>query len=434
MKEQKNRLHREQMRGELRPEDRWHSDLAAAVYPAEYSLPPWMTEEELEAQTVDNPWIRNLPRRPRRSQKGLVLFLVLMALLLVVVGGVVWLALLGDTPAQTGESWMLRQEAVVEPTIQRISGGAVRLSLEDTQGAALSAGEVYQAVNPAVVTVVTYDAEGAAAVGSGVFFSEAGYFLTNAHVIAGAETCTVLLADGKRYECALVGYDNVEDVAVLRAMGQRTFPAAEFGNSALSQVGDTVYAIGNPLGTELRGTLTDGILSAVDRKVSVGKERLSMLQTNAALNQGNSGGPLINEFGQVIGLNTSKMSAASGEVGIEGLGFSIPSARLVKLVNEIMEYGKTLPGVSLGISVSEMAADVDANRRGLLVREVSEGSGAAAAGICVGDVILAADGQRTEENDDLLAVRDTHTPGEALVLIILRGETELELTVILDEA
>lgn len=411
----------------------WRARVNAATRSAAgtYCAPDTAGTED--GSRTENPWEKNLPRRPRRrSRKGLWIFLGMMGLLLAVLIGAaaVWC---GEEADSGGENSLLELTKDSTVSIGRTDGGDVRLTFAEADGAALSAKEVYRAVNPATVTVMADHGNGTMSVGTGVIFSEEGYFLTNAHVISGTMGCVILLPDGRTYDALLVGYDAEEDVAVLQAQEAEGLPTAQFGDSELVEVGDQVYAIGNPLGTELRGTLTDGIISAVDRSVRVNGHSLSMLQTNAAINQGNSGGPLINEFGQVIGLNTSKMSAAAGEVVIEGLGFSIPSAHLERLVNQIMEYGETLPGVSLGISVSAVNVDEDGTR-GLLVREVTKKSCADEAGIRLGDIILAADGVKTEETNDLLKIRDTHAPGEALVLSVFRSGETVEISVILDEA
>ena len=243
----------------------------------------------------------------------------------------------------------------------------------------------------------------------------------------------VLLPDGRRYDASLVGYDLDEDVAVLKAMDASDLPTAEIGNSADLMEGDKVYAIGNPLGLELRNTLTDGIVSAVNRKVTVEGRVMTMIQTNAALNAGNSGGPLINEYGQVIGLNTVKMVTGFGEADVEGLGFAIPSETVEYLANQILRHGQSLPETSIGVTVSPL--DRDGNRvEGLYVHIVAVGSCADTAGIRPDDIILTADGVPVTETYELLAVRHAHAPGEALVLTVRRGEETFTAAVVLDAA
>ena len=175
---------------------------------------------------------------------------------------------------------------------------------------------------------------------TGIIMTSDGYIITNAHVISGGKSCWVALDTGVTYEVNLVGFDEEEDLAVLKADPQNPLPAAEFGNSDLVQVGDTAYAIGNPLGVELRGTMTNGIISAVNRAVEVDGKTMTLLQTSAALNNGNSGGPLINEYGQVIGINTLKMSTTdSTEATVEGLGFALPISSVSFVVNDLIANG-----------------------------------------------------------------------------------------------
>ena len=240
-------------------------------------------------------------------------------------------------------------------------------------------------MNPSVVAVVAEQSDGSAAVGTGVIMTESGYIITNAHVISGGKSCWVALDTGVTYDARLVGYDEDEDLAVLRAIADNPLPAAEFGNSDLLTVGDPVYAIGNPLGVELRGTLTNGIVSAINREVEMQGRTMTMIQTNAALNNGNSGGPLINSYGQVIGINTMKMSNSS---------------------------------------LSEEEATVE-------VYTVDDALGAAEAGVQPGDIILEADGQPVSVTSDLLTVRRSHSVGDTIRLTIQRDGQSLTVDVVL---
>ena len=382
---------------------------------------------------VRNPWLENLPAAaPRNSKKGLVIFLLLFALLLgVTIAQWVVFGFPEHTwiGAHSGES-NSHQELT---TIPVVSGGDAKLVLSTTHSDPLTAQEIYRKVNPAVVVVVAAQEDGSALLGTGVIFTEDGYLLTNAHVIEGGQSCMILLPDDRRYEAKLVGYDEKRDVAVLKAMDAEQLPTAEIGDSTQLVEGDKVYAIGNPLGLELRGTLTDGIVSAINRNVKVGDRTMTLIQTNAALNEGNSGGPLINEYGQVVGLNVVKMSAGTGETVVEGLGFAIPSETVEYLTNQILQYGAPLPDTSLGITVSAIHRD-DESVHGLLVHEVVSGSCAETAGLRAGDVILSADGVKTLKTADLLAVRRNHAPGETLTLSVLRGAETITVTVVLDQA
>ena len=284
-------------------------------------------------------------------------------------------------------------------------------------------------MNPSVVTVVSEQSEGAS-IGTGVIMTSDGYIITNAHVISGGKSCWVALDTGVTYEVNLVGFDEEEDLAVLKADPQNPLPAAEFGNSDLVQVGDTAYAIGNPLGVELRGTMTSGIISAVNRAVEVDGKTMTLLQTSAALNNGNSGGPLINEYGQVIGINTLKMSTTdSTEATVEGLGFALPISSVSFVVNDLIANGHYRGAPSLGITVTTVEKDGGGTQ--VQVMEVSAGSGAADAGIRAGDVILAADGQAVSVTSDLLTARRSHIIGDTVTLTILRDGQQFDVEVTL---
>lgn len=382
---------------------------------------------------VRNPWLENLPKAaPRGRKKGLAIFVALIALMLGV-SAAYW-GVFGVPERTSGGAYAGELSSKKELTsIPVISGGDTRLIVQKEHGETLSAQEIYQKVNPAVVAVLAIQENGAAALGTGVIFTGDGFLLTNAHVIEGGQSCTILLSDDRRYEAKLVGYDEKRDVAVLKAIDAADLPTAEIGDSTQMVEGDKVYAIGNPLGLELRGTLTDGIVSAINRDVKVGGRTMTLIQTNAALNEGNSGGPLINEYGQVVGLNVVKMSAGAGETVVEGLGFAVPSETVEYLSNQILKFGAPLPDTSLGITVYAIGEE-DGDVHGLMVYEVMDGSCADAAGLRAGDVILSADGEVTLKTADLLAVRRSHAPGETMVLTVLRGLDTITVTVILDGA
>ena len=306
----------------------------------------------------------------------------------------------------------------------------LKLDIVSGHGPELTAQEVYAKVNPATVLVVAEQGE-SASVGTGVIMTADGYVITNAHVISGGETCWVVLANGMDYTAQLVGYDTDEDLAVLKLENAQDLPVAEFGDSDLAVVGDRVYAIGNPLGIELRGTLTEGILSAINRDVELEGRILNVLQTTAALNNGNSGGPLINRYGQVIGINTLKMSGtgAPDEATVEGLGFALPISSASFVINDIIADGKFHGTPTLGI----MVATYDTEAGGTIVAavEVAAGSAAEEAGVETGDIILAVNGQEITTTAELMAIRRQHTIGDTLTLTILRDGETMDIPVVL---
>ena len=261
--------------------------------------------------------------------------------------------------------------------------------------------------------------------GSGVIMDDRGYIITNKHVINDADQIIVALQDGRVFEALLVGSDSLTDLAVLKINAEEALPFAEFGNSDALSVGDPVYAIGTPLDIEMGGTFTDGIVSSVNREIQLtSRTSMPLIQTNAALNNGNSGGPLINEYGQVIGINTLKMSTTdSTEATVEGLGFALPISSVSFVVNDLIANGHYRGAPSLGITVTTVERDGGGTQ--VQVMEVSAGSGAADAGIQAGDVILAADGQAVSVTSDLLTARDTVT------LTILRDGQQFDVEVTL---
>lgn len=317
------------------------------------------------------------------------------------------------------------------PTIPRADTDPdLRFYCEKAGEEKLTIQQVYQQVNPATVLVLT-DLGEKASVGTGVILTADGYIVTNAHVIAGGQNALVALYNGDRYEAELVGFSSTEDLALLKAVNASGLPTAPLGDSEECQVGDTVYAIGNPLGVELRGTLTQGIISAIDRPVTMEGRVMTLLQTTAALNNGNSGGPLINEYGQVIGINTLKMSNTLSDISatVEGLGFAVPSSRVVSVINDIIATGgfRGLPSIGVYVQETEFADGTTHP----VIDSVTENFGAEEAGLQKGDVILAADGIGVSTNTDLLAVRRTHIAGESVVLTIRRDGETFDVTVAL---
>lgn len=373
------------------------------------------------------------PREPeKRSRKGLWSFLIAAGVLvLAVVAATVVASLRGGgavppVDGGTGDggdaSSIVNISGAEKTTIPRIQGEAgVSLVCTAPAGEKLSIQDMYEKVNPSTVLVVADKGE-QASIGTGVIMTADGYIITNAHVISGGKDCWIALDTGYTYDAKLVGYSEERDLAVLKAVDAADLPAASFGDSDLCRVGDTVYAIGNPLGVELRGTLTDGIISAINRDVQVDGRVMTLLQTTAALNNGNSGGPLINEYGQVVGINTLKMSGngSAMEATVEGLGFAVPISDACFVVNDIIANGRFRGVPVLGVMVIESTD----NGGQVSVYTVSEGGGAEEAGLLSGDVLLRADGQTLHSIHDLMAVRRTHLVGDTMTLTVLRdGQT-----------
>ncbi|HJB31759.1 MAG TPA: trypsin-like peptidase domain-containing protein [Candidatus Oscillibacter excrementavium] len=377
------------------------------------------------------------PAQPRKkSRRGLWIFLIGLAVVLGIAAGVLvwsWLSpgrILDRFEYWYDYGWEEDAEASGEITIPTYpTGEGATLEVETDRGPELTAQEIYRRVNPSVVTVLA-QLEGSASVGTGVIFRSDGYILTNYHVLAGGRDCTVALDTGRTYEALYVAGDERNDLAVLK-VNLTGLPAATFGDSDQLVVGDKVYAIGNPLGVELRGTLTDGIVSAINRDVWVDGRTMNLIQTNAALNSGNSGGPLINAYGQVVGINTIKMS--SDYSNVEGLGFAIPSASIRRLVNDLLTYGEIQPEPSFGVTVLQTGARLEEDVWGLEVLEVTPDSAADRAGIRTGDFILSAAGREVSSSQDLLRIRRQLYVGDQVTMEIWRDGQRMEVTLTLTD-
>lgn len=302
------------------------------------------------------------------------------------------------------------------------------------EGGGLSLQEIYAKNIPSVVSISCVGSRSTSS-GTGVAISSDGYLVTNYHVISDAKEITVLLTDDRTFTAQSVGYDAVSDLAVLHINAQDLTPA-RFGNSDTLRVGDTVVAIGDPLGVEFRGTYTNGIVSAINRDVSVNGRTMNLIQTNAALNSGNSGGPLINSYGQVVGINTMKIGAFTDKSGVEGLGFAIPSATVMEIVNQLISQGYVSGRPWLGIKGENFSSFYQRFYRvpaGLYITEVQPGSPAAEAGIVAGDILTRIDGESVSTMEALNNLLYAHQVGDSLSLVIYRAQGQATVTVTLTE-
>ena len=297
---------------------------------------------------------------------------------------------------------------------------------------ALSLQEIYAKVSPSVVSISCSLHSGSSS-GTGIIMSPEGYLITNYHVIENAQQIRVLLENEETYPAELVGGDETSDLAVLK-IDANDLPAAEFGNSDVLRVGDTVVAIGDPLGAELRGTMTDGIVSAINRDLNLFGRKMTLIQTNAALNTGNSGGPLINCYGQVIGINTMKMSNYSPTSSAEGLGFAIPIAAAKPIVDELIARGYVSGRPAIGICGQEL--DLRAQLfyhlpSGVLVKEVLTESDAYEKGLRIDDMIVAINGTPVSSLEKLVQLKSDFTVGDTVQLTVYRGGIYYQVDIVL---
>ena len=309
------------------------------------------------------------------------------------------------------------------------------LSVENIpQEGGLSLQSIYDKAIDSVVSISCTARKGSSS-GTGVVLSADGYVVTNCHVVENAVSVQVLLNNGSSCEATVVGMDAASDLAVLYVQGQQLTPA-EFGDSSALRVGDCVVAIGDPLGIELRGTMTDGIVSAINRDISTGGRTMTLIQTNAALNSGNSGGPLLNCYGQVIGINTMKIGDYMSQAGVEGLGFAIPSTTVKDVVEQLMSKGHVSGRPTLGITGQEISA-FDQHYyglpQGIYITEVNEDSDAARKGLCPGDILLQADGVRITDADILKEQLYARQAGDTITVVIYRSGLQHTLEIVLGE-
>ncbi|MFR7452201.1 MAG: S1C family serine protease [Gemmiger sp.] len=384
-----------------------------------------------------HPGAGSQPPRPPKKKGGRKVGLRVLAGLGVVVLG------FGGGVAGTAAANLLGlgHDQVVVQQVQRDA-----TAQGSADGSALSMVDLSAKVKPSVVAITTeqmvstntwfgsYVQSGA---GSGVIISEDGYILTCAHVVSGANTITVQLADNTEYSATLVGADSTSDVAVLKIEATGLTPAT-IGDSSALAVGETVVAVGNPMGT-LSGTVTDGIVSAVNRSVQVEGNDMSLIQTNAAISPGNSGGGLFNAAGELIGIvNASGSTTTSSGAVSQNLGFAIPINEGMEVATQLIETGH-VARPALGIQVinildSQTAMQYGVSTYGVYVVRINPGSGAEAAGLQLGDRIVAVDNNSVNENNDLTSYLATKNVGDTVTLQVERDGRMSTLEVVLGES
>ncbi|MDE7295566.1 MAG: trypsin-like peptidase domain-containing protein [Oscillospiraceae bacterium] len=379
---------------------------------------------------------------------------------------------------------MTAQESISVPAVNSKPEGSVNLGdqgvgtvsslLAADRNGSLTTKQIVEKVSPSVVSVHS-DFSGQTATGTGIILSEAGYIITNAHVIQtegkervtdggrnninpfsggyddifeyffgggvsyksvlkNADEVTVILSGDEEteYKAEIIGADPYSDIAVLKIEGTG-FAAAEFGDSNELTMGDKAVAIGYPLGLGL--STSEGIISGLNRSISVelsggGTAEMILIQTDAAINPGNSGGPLINEYGQVIGITSSKISTYT----VEGMGFAIPITDAMPIISDIMNNNNTTPQIGIsGTDINSAYAryyNLPVNK-GVMVGSVMEGGAADAAGICAGDIIVAADGKEITSMDELSAAKARKKVGDKMVLTLARADGNVDVEIIL---
>lgn len=343
-----------------------------------------------------------------------------------------------------GGAWALRGASspnsqipsAEEPVNPSANPSSLALKMAKTEEGALTIPEIAAKASSSVVEITTesvqtgtmlqqYISSGA---GSGVIVTEDGYIITNHHVIENATRINVTLQSGEVYPATLVGLDDQLDVALLKIEATGLTPAS-LGTSADLIVGQTVVAIGNPLG-QLGGTVTDGIISALDRSITLDGQTMSLLQTNAAINPGNSGGGLFNAQGNLIGLVVAKSSGTD----VEGLGFAIPVDNIVDILEDLKTYGYVKGRVSLGVSLLNINSDQMAwmyrvSEQGIYIYSITEGGSADQAGLLPGDRILSINGQSVSSIEEIKTLLKEVSVGDTLSMEISRANQTQTISV-----
>lgn len=303
-----------------------------------------------------------------------------------------------------------------------------------------TAAKASEKVSDSVVGILCYsddvpdqaDTTTASSQGSGIIFSQDGYVITNAHVIGNSKTAyaiRVVTSDGKEYKAGVVGYDSRTDIAVLKMDDAKGLTPATFGDSSQLEVGQDIIVVGNPGGLDYQNTTTKGVISALDRKLST-SSLTKYIQTDAAINPGNSGGPLVNYYGQVVGITTSKIVSET----YEGMGFAIPSQTVKNIVDTLVKNGYVEGRVKIGISGIAVTSDQASNYnipQGIYVQSIVSGGPCDGTSLEEGDIITEVDGETITSFADVYAILETHKPGDKIKVKYYSsssGDGEVEIT------
>ena len=381
-----------------------------------------------------DPVVTNTPAQPKKHHRGAGRVVALLLSCAVIsaacgFGG----AILAQNGSRTGKT-----------TVQQSNRTATTVNVKKVDGQTLmSPAEVYASTVNSVVSIncsaVSTNIFGqqteSASSGSGFIYTADGYIVTNQHVIANASSINVTLYNGDTYPATLVGSDSDYDVAVLK-INAKDLPAVTLGNSTDVNVGDNVMAIGNPLG-ELTFSMSSGIVSCVNRAINVEGTPFNMIQVDASINPGNSGGPLMNLYGEVVGIVSAKYSSYA-DTTVEGLGFAIPINDVQSIISDIMENGsvtdKAYMAITAGTMTQQMAAQYKINAtEGVFVYSVEDGGAGDKAGLKLGDVITKLNDTEITSMSDLSMAKKGFKAGDTVTLTVWRGGQEITLSLTFDQ-
>lgn len=377
---------------------------------------------------MDNNFYSNENNNKIKPKKklGRILSYVLIGVLCTTLGGVA--SSIATISYMKNNSSLIQKENVTGGESKKSESNNTKINILGQ----MTVVDIAKKVGPAVVGVSTkgfpkasnfgFEYEQPEGLGSGIIFDKEGYILTNNHVIEGAKTIRVIFNNGKEVAAKLVNSDPSYDVAVIKITEKADIPAVgEFGDSDDIAIGETAVAIGNPLGKELLGSVTSGVISAVNRNIDERNKDLKLIQTDAAINPGNSGGPLVNGKGQVIGINTEKRVGH----GIEGLGFAIPINQIKPKIQSLMTP-KLMLGI-LGRTVTEDDSKYYKIPVGVFISDVVKYGPAEKAGLAPGDIILSVDGKKITSMEELDKIKEKHKSGDEINLKVYRDKKETTL-------
>ncbi len=391
----------------------------------------------------------NHPKKAKKKGNGKTVALIagtlVLALCVGVGGGILGSTLISNNGSVIQNSTETSESSKTEQSTNKENSGTLNITkAEETSATPTTTQEVAAKVKDSVVEITTetteydsfYGQYVSQAAGSGVIISEDGYILTNNHVIDGASTITVRLTNSKTYTAKLIGKDATLDVALIK-IEEKGLTTATFGDSSKLSVGQTAIAIGNPLG-KLGGTVTDGIISALDREIEIDGKTMNLLQTNAAINPGNSGGGLFDSNGNLIGLVVAKSSSTSTGTSVEGLGFAIPANDIVDILEDLKSVGYVTGRGSLGVNIVTISGQNSmfmyrVDKEGVYISAVTEGGAADKAGLKVGDCITEFNGKAITEGSELTSAISKMKSGTKVKVKILRDGKEQTIEVTLGE-
>ncbi len=385
--------------------------------------PSYTTPSSYPTQTFEN------PVKKKQSKSGKIVFAILIVLCIAVASIFIGKSISGNNSSTNGGSSKPNTEKIdgAVPSVEKSPYEAQEYSGKGT----MTPTQIYDAVKESNVAILVYYQNQKAGEGSGVVVGEKSgytYIITCAHVISGTGVnVQVQFYDSKEYDAQIVGIDSKTDIAVVRVK-KTGFKAAKFGDSDSLKVGAPVYAIGNPAGTEFFGSFTNGMVSALDRPVATSENGfydLPCIQHSAAINPGNSGGALVNEFGQIVGINSSKIAATD----YEGMGFAVPAEKVLEIYNELIEHGYVTNRPMLGIqyyavsndsTYSALAWKNNLPYGSIVIASIATNSSLNETNIKVGDIVTAVNGKKLDDTDILLEAIENAKVGDKLTLTVVR--------------